>query len=137
VLDQHVVGLLYPQAEQVVGQVAAAHDGAVRARVEVDAGVLVFQAVARVAHDQALDEHVRRRHAYGVALVAAADGGAIEAAQRERLVDQQVGAVLAARHLDHIASLGLGDGLGQIVAGAHRDGGCLAGPGDGQRQGRS
>ncbi len=61
VFDAHVVGLLDPQAEQVVGQVAVAHHRAVRTRLDVDAGVLVEQAVARVAHDQAFDGDVRRR----------------------------------------------------------------------------
>ena len=45
VLDEHVIGLLDPQAEQVVGEVAAAYDGTVGARVEVDAGVLILEVV--------------------------------------------------------------------------------------------
>ena len=135
VLDAHVVGFLDPQAEQVVRQIAVAHHGTVRAGVEVDAGVLRLQVVARVTHDQSFDHHVRRGHADGVTLVATAQGRAVQPAQRQRLVDQQVGAVLAALHLHRVAGLGRAHGGGQVITRAYGEGGCLAGPGDPQHQG--
>ena len=58
VLDEDIVRLLDPQPEQVVSEIAAAHDGTVGPGVEVDPGVLVLEAVARIAHDQALDHHI-------------------------------------------------------------------------------
>src|SRR5512139_3016394 len=45
VLDAYVVRLLDPQAQQVVAQAAVADDCAIRARLDVDAGVLLDEAV--------------------------------------------------------------------------------------------
>ena len=81
-LDAHVVRFFDPQPEQVVGEVAVLHHGTVCARIEVDAGVLILQAAARVAHDQALNRDIGRGDANGVALVAATERWAVDAAQR-------------------------------------------------------
>ena len=114
-LNAHVVDLLDPQAKQVVGQIAVLHHGAVCAREEVDTGVLVFQAAARIAHDQAFDNHVRGRDANGVASQPAIERGAVQAAQREGFVDQQVDAVVAALHLDDVARRCSGHGGLQVL----------------------
>jgi hypothetical protein len=134
VLHPHVVGFLDPQAEQVVDQVVAADHGAVRAGFDVDAGVLRQQAVARVAHDQALDRHVGRLDADGVALHAAAEGGLADAAQGQRFGDHQVALVPSRLHFDHVAGGGpVQRGLDGL-AGAHRPRRRLRGAGQGQEQ---
>ena len=82
-LDAHVVDLLDPQAKQVVGQIRSFAPLRGVRQEEVNTGVLVFQAAARIAHDQAFDYHVRGRDANGVASQPAIERGAVQAAQRE------------------------------------------------------
>ena len=103
VLDQHVVGLLDPQPEQRVREVAVAHHRLVRAGVDVDAGVLVQGVAARVGDDQALDGDVLGLHADGVFLQLAVDRRALDAAQGQRLVDHQVAEIARALDFDHVA----------------------------------
>ena len=115
-INHYIGDLLNPQAKQVVGQVTVAHHGAVRARKEVNAGVLSFQAAAGVAHDQALNHHVGGGDADGVAHHATAEGRPVNAAQCQRFIDQQIGAVEPALHLNHVAGGGGLDGGLQILS---------------------
>ena len=123
VLHPHIVGLFNPQAEQVVGEVVLAHHGAVRAGVDVDARVLILEAGARVAHDQAFQHHIGGSDADGVAHLPAAERGAVDAAQRQRLVDAQVHAVKTPFHLHCVARGGSLHGGLQILTGLHAHGG--------------
>ncbi|MNS89794.1 hypothetical protein D3C72_1238190 [compost metagenome] len=120
--DADVIGLLDPQPEQVVGQVAMAHHRAVRTGADIDAGVLVLQAVAGVAHDQAFDRHVRRRDAQRIATQRAAERGPRDAAQHQRLVDGEVAGIVAARDLDGVPRGGGIDRRLQRLAGLHAPG---------------
>ena len=119
VFDAHVVGLLDPQAEQVVADGAVAHHGAVRARPDVDARILIEQAVSGIAHVDAVNHHILGGDAQGVALVTATDRGPINAFEGQRLVDEQSLPVEPALHPHHIARLGLRDGGGDGFALAH------------------
>ncbi len=96
---------------------------AMRTRLDVDAGVLLTQAAAGIGHDQAVDHHIGRDHADRVALVAATDGGAIQAAQRQRLLDAQVFYIEPALYLDRVTRRGLLDGGLDAVSGLYRPGG--------------
>ena len=87
-------------------QFAAPHREAMRAGLDIDAGVLVLQAVAGVQHEQVLDQHVRRSHAYRVSREAAAQLRAAGAAQRQRLLDTQVFAVMPGGEDHHITGRG-------------------------------
>ena len=82
------------------------HFGAVRAGLNVDAGVLLVAVVAGVGDDHAFDDDVGGDDADGVVLAAAIDRGAFDAAQRDCFVDAQVFLVAGALHFDDIAVLG-------------------------------
>ncbi len=137
-LDHHIVGLFNPQPEQVVGQVAVPHHSTVRAGVDVDAGVLVLEAVARVAHDQAFDGHIGRRHPQRVALQRPVQRGTADAAQCQWLVDEEVAAVQPALDFQYVARLGRHDRLLQRRARFDAQRSRLrAGQQDGQQQKQS
>ena len=121
----HVVGLLDPEPEQVVAEEAVAHDGTVRAGLDVDAGVLLQQAVARIRHDQPLDDDIGGDDADGVSLVAAADGGAVDAAQRQCPVNPKVFHVAAALDVDLVTGRGPVDGGLDLLARVDGDHGSL------------
>ena len=86
------------------------------ARLDVDARVLLQQAVARIRHDQPLDDDIGGDDADGVSPVAAADGGAVDAAQRQRPVDPKVFHVAAALDADLVTGRGLVDGSLDLLA---------------------
>ena len=79
------------------------HDGPVRAGADVDTAVLVFQAIARVPHNQAFKHHIGRLHAEGVAHQTATQGGPPHTAQGQRLVDDKIALVQPAGNFHHIA----------------------------------
>src|SRR5512139_2715126 len=112
VFDAYVVRLLDPQAEQVVGQVAVAHDCTVRTRMDVDAGVLVDQAVTRIPHDQPIDDDILCGDTDRIAFEAAAQCGSIDSLQGHRLVDHQPLPIEASFHPYHVTRLGTRDGSG-------------------------
>ena len=95
-----------PQAKQVVGQVAVAHHGAVRAGVDVDAGVLVDGLSPESRTIRPSMHTLGRGDADGVAAVAAADGGAVPCRRSVSGLSMPAGwSRSAALDLDHIARL--------------------------------
>ena len=122
----HVVGLFDPEAEQVVAEVAVAYDGTVRTGLDVDAGVLVQQAVAGVDDLEPLDDHILGGDADGVALVAAVDGGQVDALQGDGTVHLQVFHIAAALDADLVAVAGAVDGVLRLLARMHGDDGCAS-----------
>jgi hypothetical protein len=135
-LDAHIVGLFDPQPEEVVGEVAVLHHGAVRTGKDVDAGVLVAQAVAGVADDQPVDGDVGGRDADGVAPEPARQGRPLPPAQGQRFGDQEVLEVAGALDFDRVPRRRAVDRRLDRFAGLHAPGGggdrCRAAEG-GQR----
>ena len=74
-----------------------------RTRIKVNTGILIFQAIARVANNQTFKHHIRCGHPDGVTCITTADRRPINTAQGQRLINQQIDQVLAARHLHDIA----------------------------------
>jgi hypothetical protein len=120
VADLDVLDCLDIDAKQVIGQVAVAYHGTIRARPDVDAGILVHQAVARIAHDHALNHHILGGDADGVAFLVGAYRGPVYASQRQGFVDQQVLVVGAAFHPHHVAGFGLRNRRRNGLARVHR-----------------
>ena len=116
----YVVRLFDPQAEKIVGQVAVAYRHTIGTRPDVDAGILLDQAAAGIAYDQTIDGDIPGGDVEGVALEAAAQGGAVDSLQRQGFVDLQVFPVQAALHTYFVARAGLGDGRADGLAWLHR-----------------
>jgi len=108
-----------PDPEQVVDQVAILHRGPVGTGLDVDPGILRSQVDAAVAHDQALERDIRSAHSDHVAGAAAANGRTADALQGQPLVDHQMFAVIALRHLHGVARLRRGQRRRNRLAGTH------------------
>ena len=97
-----------------------------RTGLDVDAGVLVQQAVAGVDDLEPLDDHILGGDADGVALVAAVDGGQVDALQGDGTVHLQVFHIAAALDADLVAVAGAVDGVLHLLARMHGDDGCVS-----------
>ncbi len=95
-----------------------------RAGHQVDAGVLVLQAVAGIAHDQTIDRDVGRGDRDRIAAQFTGDGGAADAAQGQRFADSQIPFVAALCDTDLVAIARGVDGLLYRLSGVHVDHGC-------------
>ena len=126
-------------ADQVVEDVVALDQGAVRGPVQEYAGVHLGQAQARAGHCQVAQRHVGRGDPQRAALARADDLGAAvgRAFQRERLVDDEAAGVAAGGQQQAVAGRGCRDGARQVGAGADGDVGRGGRAGQGRAQGGS
>ncbi|MNS92442.1 hypothetical protein D3C72_1265800 [compost metagenome] len=110
VQQARIVNALQPDAEQVGDQSTVVDLYAMRARHDINAGVLRSEVRAAVDHDQADQGDVGGGDADGVAVPSAADGGMAAPLQRQRLVDQHVFVIPAGCDQQCVAFLRTGDG---------------------------
>jgi hypothetical protein len=73
------------------------------ARFDINPGVLLGEIVPAVVDDEAVNDHIGRLNADDIALIVTAEGGAVDALQPQRFIDDHMVDISAALDLHRIA----------------------------------